>query len=138
MTSKDVNHTQRIYQQLDSAGAKAAFFELIEFCLRERRLTVHSLSRGAFSALHISTKAGARPYADAEFAFKGAKSHLKFWFRQPAFDSALVSATGLQEKFGDRLQTRSDGVCMVDLLNREDAAEIVTFLSEVLEKKSDR
>jgi hypothetical protein len=136
MTPDSVTHVQRIFDRLETEQARAAFFELIEFCLRERRLNVFPLSRGAFSAIHIATTSNARPYADAEFAFKGAKSHLRFWFRQPGLNSGLVSKADLLAKFGYRLQHRADGEVVVDLFSREDAAEVANFLLDAIQTRS--
>jgi hypothetical protein len=85
------------------------------------------IPRGNFSAIHISSVADPRPYADAEFAFKGAADHMRWWFRKPAFGSGLVTLEAIQRQFPD-LHVRSDGEAITDLRTPYDANRILRYL----------
>ena len=97
----------------------------------DNRLTLVPVSRGNFSAIHVSSLSDPRPYADAEFAFKGAKDHMRWWFRKPAFESGLVRLNTLYEWFDD-LGVRDNGEATTDLRTVVDAEKVLDLLGELL------
>jgi len=85
------------------------------------------ISRGAFSAIHLATHANARPYADCEFAFKGAKSHLRWWFRKPCFDVGLWGSDAGLADFSEAEILKS-GEIAVNLVDRVSVERLCRFL----------
>jgi len=69
----------------------------------------------------------AQPYGQAEFAFKGARDHMRWWFRIPAFEAGLVSQPLLQSAF-DSVNIRNDGEVITDIRNVDDARKMILFL----------
>jgi hypothetical protein len=112
---------------LEEEETKEAFFRLFMGLTRNQKLFLYPLPRGNFSAIHISTTESARPYADCEFAFKGAKDHMRWWFRKPAFLSGIVRINTLRSVFED-LSIRDDGEAVTDIRSVGDADRLCSFV----------
>jgi len=85
------------------------------------------ISQGAFSAIHLATQPGARPYADCAFGFKGAKAHLRWWFRKPCFDAALCGSDAVLSEFADAQILKSGEIAM-NLTDRACVGRLCRFL----------
>ena len=127
----DPRHVLRLYDRLGTGEIRVAFFRLVPALCAHLRLTPISVSRGAYSAIHIATKPDAKAYAEAEFAFKGALDHMRWWFRTPAFSSGLLDHDRTADAFGLVGATRY-GEMIVDLRNLADVEKMLCYLDAAL------
>ena len=121
---RETAHLLRIFEMLQCEEVKVSFFELLHRLYSEERLTFRFLPRGNFSAVHLLFDPQGTPYGDAEFAFKGSKDHMRWWFRPPCFESGLLRL----EEIRERLQftsERQDGHVVTDIRNSDDVDSVM-------------
>ncbi|WP_147320295.1 hypothetical protein [Rhodobacteraceae bacterium W635] len=121
----------RLEARLETSRAKAAYRALMDWSESRKRLFLFPISRGAFSAVHLSTRPNARAYADCEFAFKGAKAHLRWWFRKPFFDFGLWGSDVVVAEFSEA-ETLKSGEIAMNLVDRTDVDRLCRFLETKL------
>ena len=131
-SDEELYHLSRLEGRLDTKDVKAAFAFLMDWAEKRPYIHVHPLSRGAFSAVHLSTKATARKYADCEFAFKGAKDHMRFWFRKPAFESGIIRISDMA-RFDTRKKDKLLEVA-TDIHDEDEARAVSTLIEERLKQ----
>jgi hypothetical protein len=128
LTSKEEEfHVQRVKDRLETQSVKDAFNVLFNWLSDHPTLNLLPLSRGNFSAIHFSTTASPRPYADCEFGFKGAKDHMRFWFRKPGFNSGLLNRSEILTEFPDANVTKIDEITY-DIPDTEKAEKIISYV----------
>ncbi|WP_290900056.1 hypothetical protein, partial [Hoeflea sp.] len=68
-----------------------------------------------------------RAYADCQFGFKGAKAHLRWWFRKPCFDVGLWGSDVVLAEFSEAEILRSGEIAM-NLVNPASVDRLCRFL----------
>ncbi len=127
-------HLLRIFERLQTEDVRRAFFELLHRIYADHALTVMCLSRGHFSAVHLLFDASGRPYADAEFAFKGAKDHMRWWFRPPCFEKGLLDPTEILGRLPCVID-RGDGHLVTDIRTYDDVDSVIGCVSLARERR---
>jgi hypothetical protein len=121
---RDTAHLLRVFERLETADLKLAFFELLHRLYCDHWLTFRFLSRGKFSAAHLLFDPDGKPYGDAEFAFKGAKDHMRWWFRPPCFARGLLQPEEIAERL-PFVQDRHDEHLITDIRNCHDVDAVM-------------
>lgn len=132
---RDTGHLLKIFERLHTDDVKRAFFELLHRLYSEQGLTFRFLLRGNFSAVHLLFDPDGKPYGDAEFAFKGAKEHLRWWFRPPCFARALLRHEEVIERLPS-IQFRQDGHLIADIRNSDDVDPVIACVSIARDRNS--
>lgn len=127
-SAKELAEISRIEARLETSNVKGAYLALIDWAETRKGLFLLPISRGAFSAIHMATRQDARPYADCEFAFKAAKTHLRWWFRKPCFASGLWGSDVVLAMFPDAGVLKSGEIAM-DLHDRAEVEKLCNFLA---------
>lgn len=130
-------HIDRVKGRLETEAVKCAFEGLLNWLIESPDLYLRPVSRGAFSAVHFSTLQDPRPYADCEFGFKGAKDHMRFWFRRPGFDSGLFRMDELKSRFAD-LQISTKGEAITDIRDLGEFEQVAATVRFFLERRTSR
>jgi len=125
----------RLRDRLKTVEVRLAFAHLISWAERSP-LSVHPISRGAFSAIHLSTRPEARPYADCEFAFKGAADHMRWYFRKPGLESGLVESGAVARRFKHLLKEKA-GEITTDIRDVNDAKQVIAYVEGCLVGRKD-
>ena len=128
-------HIDRLTMRLQSDAVKGAYAHLMKWAEDRRGLYLFPISRGAFSAIHLGTKMNSRPYADCEFGFTGAASHMRWWFRRPCFDSGILGSDAVLTYFGGAKLLKSGEVCL-DVKSVSDADRLCEVLNARLDQKA--
>jgi hypothetical protein len=129
---EEKEHLIRLRNRIVSQDARRAFSVLFEWSCIESPLFVFPISRGNFSAIHLSTTAVARPYADCEFAFKGAQKHVKWWFRRPSFTNLPFSRDVVLAAFPKAELKSEELEVTIDLVNQAEAQSLISFVDSLL------
>lgn len=116
----------RSFDRVVEPPARRAFIRLL-LSVAELGLFVLPVHHGKFSAVHLATRPDAKPYGEAEFAFKGASDHLRWWFRRPCFEAGIVDADALPRALPERLD-RDSGDIACDIRSLEEAEQMIDFL----------
>jgi hypothetical protein len=125
-------HLKRLRDRIESPNARAAFSFLFEWACVESPLFALPISRGAFSAVHLSTDPDARPYADCEFAFKGSKQFVKWYFREPAFVRLSLTHENVRRAFPQADFKINSQEVTVDLFDRAGSTAITSLVESIL------
>jgi len=128
-------HIGRLKDRLRTPEVQAAFSVLFGWAETSSRLYIYPISRGAFSAVHLSTKRNARHYADCEFGFKGASKHIRWYFRKPGFESGLFTTDLIRSHFECDINIKASEM-MVNIRTASCAQKIIDFTESRLSHKS--
>lgn len=130
-TENQLFHVERVKARLATVAVKEAFDHLLGWAEGHRSLALLPISRGAFSSIHLSTRRNPRPYADCEMGFKGAKDHLRWYFRKPGFASGLFQAHQIESLFVSDRNLKA-GEMMTNVHSLFEAKAIVAHVEERL------
>ena len=122
--SGETAHLLSVFERLEDEDVKIAFFELLHRLYTETGLTFRFLSRGKFSAIHLLFDPEGTSYGDAEFAFKGAKDHMRWWFRPPCCERGLLRPEEIRERLSSAIE-REDGHWITDVRNCRDVEAVI-------------
>lgn len=131
---RETAHFLRIFERLQTEDVKLAFFDLLHRIHADQALTVMCLSRGNFSAVHLLFDPDGRPYGDAEFAFKGAKDRMRWWFRPPCFGKGLLVPTEIHARLPCVID-RGDGHLVTDIRTYDDVDSVIGCVSLARERR---
>ncbi|PRY79774.1 hypothetical protein CLV80_102422 [Yoonia maritima] len=119
---KQISHLDRIAARLETADVKNAFFLMLTALYSGSGYALRPASQGAFSVLQI------RIDGENYFAFKGAKSHLRFYFRDPFFKTHDHQAVLNRFPTAEVVQEKE---VAVNLHSYEDASVLLGYLKSL-------
>ena len=120
-TKQEIYHLARVAERLESDGVKEAFLLMVTTLYRGKGYRLRPASQGAFSVLQI------RISEKNCFAFKGAKSHLRFYFRKPCFDAGYCDEHVIFERFPKAEKVQGFEVAL-NVETFDDANDLLVFL----------
>jgi hypothetical protein len=121
LIEKESHHLLRLFNRLSGDEVKQVFFHLLNTIYIRYGDKVHPASQGAFSVVQI------RPNDRNCFAFKGAKSWIRWYFRKPAFEDGLADGDELLQLF-PTAEVVQGGEIAVNIHNFDDANKVLNYL----------
>ncbi|MGB7286016.1 MAG: hypothetical protein WBC71_03705 [Salaquimonas sp.] len=130
MAELNFDYVLEMFECIESRQTKVAFFKLYSKLVDSEKYFVSSVSKGNFKAIHLSTRAEARPFSDsekgAELALKCSKNHLIWWFRLPAFKAGFIDFDEVVDAFDTTTNGKHELV--VKLADVADVDHLLDFI----------
>lgn len=133
MSEAEIVRVIDLHDSIRHPETRSAFFLLLLGLTGPLGLHPLPLNRGAFRSIHVATRPDATPYGEAEFAFKAAAHHLKWWFRAPAFTTGVLAAAQVRESFPDHA-TSSGGELTLKIATYAEAESLLAFLKAQMQR----
>lgn len=125
----EISHLLRLSDKIEKHACKEVLWLLVTTLYQIHCIELRPASQGAFSVLQL------RVDGRNCFAFKGAKSHIRFYFRKRAFEDGLVQGDEVVNAFANAERVQQ-GEIAVNLETFSDAHRLLEFLSPKLHRYS--